>query len=325
MKKLLIMLTILTCLTLLILQAQAQEGRTYTWGKPQAVTTPIVGQSSPNQSSATSVTVQPFPDVTPRTRILHRPTMRPIRKVTWPVCETWMPAPPTPIYVSPPTYVAIDAKMAWQKIGLSFHRDELGLSGTTPLGEFGIALVDPKAFKIRYSVTTQQTQTDNLIPTTAVQIGATQLVQAQASIGQAAPLAGAAAAGTPIKLDWQFGPSHRIDAICVRTNQGPQQFWLNPAIVANWIPFTVTGTTTTGTFNNFYWGGGMEMVYQQPYSRLTALVAGSDKYLMADCSLAYSVGSNLDIVAGWQGKQLKMDRNTIARITAPSLGMLVRF
>jgi hypothetical protein len=200
------------------------------------------------------------------------------------------------------------------------------------LGEFGFSLVDPRMFKIRYSITTQQVVEETPAITSGLQIGAAQLVAAQASVGQAAPVAGAAAAGTPIKLKWQIGPSHRIDVVCIQTKSGPQNFWLSPAIVANWIPFQITGSTTTGTIvsatetlNNFYWGGGVEMVYQQPCSRISALVAGSDKYLLADCSLAYSVGSNLDLVFGWEGRQLKMERNTIMRLGSPNLGLLVRF
>lgn len=187
-------------------------------------------------------------------------------------------------------------------------------------------------FKIRYSVTTQQAVEETPAVTSALQIGAAQLVAVQAAAGQAAPVAGAAATGTPIKLNWQVGPSHRIDVVCIQSKLGPQNFWLSPAVVANWIPFEIKGATTTGTitsaterFNNFFWGGGVEMVYQQPYSRISALVAGSDKYLLADCSLAYSIGSNLDLIFGWQAKRILMERDTVMRLTAPNLGVLVRF
>jgi hypothetical protein len=164
-------------------------------------------------------------------------------------------------------------------------------------------------------------------------IGAAQVLAAQASTGQAAPVAGAAAAGTPIKVDWTVGPNHRLDLICLHISNAPTRFWLSPAFVANWMDFKITGTTTTPgtpvtgteTFQHFYWGGGLEFLYEKPYSRISALAVGSDKYLMADCNLAYSVGSNLDLTFGWQGKQIKMERDTTVRLTAPTLGLLVRF
>jgi hypothetical protein len=112
----------------------------------------------------------------------------------------------------------------------------------------------------------------------------------------------------------------------------PTNFWLSPAIVANWMNFQITGTTTTApitsateTFQKFYWGAGAELVYQQNNSRLSALVAGSDRYLMADAALAVALGTNFDLTVGWVGKYAKMDRETVARLTALALGLVVRF
>lgn len=67
------------------------------------------------------------------------------------------------------------------------------------------------------------------------------------------------------------------------------------------------------------------MVYQQNNARLSALVAGSDRYLMADTALAVALGTNFDLTVGWQGKQVKMERDTTVRLSAPTLGLLVRF
>ena len=330
-----ITILIFLCFATGVFAQQGQPGSTtYTWGKPQTVNTPVAVAVDPAQPAPNFPTIRPSSNAGRSIHALQRPTMRPIRKVTWPapICLPPAPMPIYPVSQSSPMYAAVDAKILWQKAGISFHQNELGLSGTTPLGEFGIRLVDPNIGKIRYSVTTQQAVEETPAVTSGLMIGASQLVAVQAAAGQAAPVAGAAAAGTPVKINYQVGPAHRIDVVCIQSKLGPQNFWLSPAIVANWIPFQIKGSTTTGTitsatetFNNFYWGGGIEMVYQQPNSRISALVAGSDKYLLADCSLAYSVGSNLDFVFGWQGRQLKMDRDTIARLSSPNLGVLVRF
>ena len=335
MKKLLLTLSLILTLTIWCSVSMAQSP-VYKWGLPQTIQTPVVlGPQAP-------IAATPFPDVRPQRHTVRHRSVHPaslpmpsIRKVRFPVCEPiLMPAPPTPIYVSPswPAHAVVDAKVLWQKASLSFHTDQLSLTNTNATGEFGVAIIDPKTAKIRYSFTMPQTTTETVNPTTALQIGATSLIAAQASVGQAAPVAAAAAAGVPIKIDWQVGPSHRIDAVCLRVNQFPTNFWLSPAIVANWMNFQITGTTTiapitaaTETFQNFYWGGGAELVYQQNNSRLSALVAGSDRYLMCDAALAVALGSNFDLTVGWQGKQVKMERDSTLRLTALALGLAVRF
>jgi len=317
MKKLLILTTIL--LSVLLTSLTYSQTPTYRWGKP-------MGPQAPE------IAVLPFSDTDVSNQPLHKPKMRPIRKVTWPVCEPMLP--PTPILPAPtwPMYATVDAAILWSKAAISFHNDQLGLTGITPVGQFAIAIIDPKAFKLRYSITTQQVQTDNLTPTTALMIGAAQVVAAAAAVGQPAPVAGAAAAGTPIKVDWTVGPNHRLDLVCLGISPVPRSFWLSPAFVANWIDFKITGTTLTPiaitgseTFNAFFWGGGLEAVYSQPSSRISVLAAASDKYLIADCNLAYAVGTNLDISVGWQGKQIKLERDTTVRLTAPTLGITCRF
>jgi hypothetical protein len=124
-----------------------------------------------------------------------------------------------------------------------------------------------------------------------------------------------------------------LDLICIRLNTGPTRIWLSPAVILNWTEFKITGTTTnpgvaiTGseTFNNCFWAGGVEFVYDQLPSKISVLAAGSDKYLMADASLAYSIANSLDLTVGWTGKQVKLEKETTMRLTAPTLGLAVRF
>jgi hypothetical protein len=328
MKRLLIILMSLIALTLLVLQAQAQQ---YQWGKPQAVQTPVAVAVDP------SLPTPNFPVIKqrPERRLIHpkiypHPASLPmpqVRKIRWePICPVAMPTPLT-VPQAPSSYVVVDAKILWQKAGIGFHRDELNLSGMAPVGEFGVSFIKPDTFKIRYGFAMQQSATESLIPQSSLTISNTVFV-APTVVGQPA----AAPSIIPIKVDWQVGPSHRIDAICLRVNQFPTNLWLSPAIVANWMDFQVTGTTTvapitaaTETFNNFYWGGGLEAVYQQNNSRLSALVAGSDKYLMADTALAVALGNNFDLTAGWQGKRVQMERDTTMRLTTMALGLQVRF
>ena len=327
MKRLILTTLLLTLIALLIAQAQAQAP-TYKWGLPQTV-----------QTNVTQPTPTPFPDIRPRqhrslmqSRISEAATrpMPHIRKVSFPACEqVLMPAPLMPIYAPPswPVYAVVDVKVLWQKATISFHTDQLSLAGTNPVGEFGITLVKPDIGKVRYSFIMQQMATESIIPQSALTISNTVFV-ATSTPGQPA----AAPSTIPIKIDWEVGPSHRIDAVCLRVNQFPTNFWLSPAIVANWMDFKVTGTTTSGTqmsasetFQKFYWGAGAELVYQQNNARLSALLAGSDRYLMADTALAVALGTNFDLTVGWQGKQVKMERDTVARLTALTCGVAVRF
>ncbi len=219
-----------------------------------------------------------------------------------------------------------------QKAGLNFHTDGLSLQTTSALGEFGVGLTNPKIFRIHYAYTMPQTSTETPSVTQPLQIAATNFVAAAAAGGIGAPVAAAVAAGTPIKVDWTYGGTHRCDVICVRSIEGSQAFWLNPAIIANFSTFKLTGTTTiapvvsaTETFDRFDWAAGVEAVYQQPSSRISALLAGSDKFLFADCLLAYSVANTLDLTFGWKAQRILADRDITLRLSAPFVGVLMRF
>jgi hypothetical protein len=333
MKKLLLTMSLICLLTIWCSVSMAQQ--TYQWGNPQTIQTPVVlGPQVP-------VVAQNFPNVRPvtqRSTVRHRGVhpasvpMPSIRKVSFPACQFPAPTPLVPLLVTSQTFLTVDSRVLWQRVGLNFHGDGLSLQNTGAVGEFGISYVNPKVYKVRYAFTMAQSASETPAVTTALQVGAAQLVQAASVGGAAAPVAGAIVVGVPVKIDYQWGPTHQITAVAINNSTAPQNVWANPVVMGTWQSLNLTGVTTippvissTELFERFFWGVGGEFLYQQSNSRISVLAVGSDRFLQADTSLAYSVNYNLDLSVGWKASRILADKDTTIRTSALTAGLLFRF
>ena len=185
----------------------------------------------------------------------------------------------------------------------------MNLNGTRAAGEFGITILNPQLWRLKYALTTTGGGGCSVTPTGQFIVGSTEFQKADAKTADA----------KPIQIDWTYGPMHRVEFTCLRLGQG--NFWLNPAFVGQWVNLSITATgekdgkqiSDSERINSFYPSAGIEACYDLGNARTTILATASDKYLRVRAGYSWAVSFNLNFGVGWQAEQMKMERETTVR------------
>ena len=216
---------------------------------------------------------------------------------------------PYPPYQLGAVSFGADMAVLWQKTTLS-HRDQLTLNGSGTVTEFGVTAINPVAWKIRYSLTTSQSGSEEITPDENLTIGST---------GFGKKGGGKATAQDIVQIDWSAGPNQRAELVLLGLNTRPTQFWLHPVLATEWLQGSITAEKSDGSkktrdfekHNSLFAGIGAECVYDYRSSRVVFLGVGSPNYTLANVSGSWFVTDRIQLGLGWQYRFFKLNNATL--------------
>jgi hypothetical protein len=196
----------------------------------------------------------------------------------------------------------------------------LAVTGTRPVFEGSLTLVDPARWELRYTLTARYGNSESVLPTGPLVIGSTEFVKADEKNPKL------------VDISWTVGPTHRVELSFLRLGSF-RQFWISPAVVGQWSSVSVTGTGEVDgkpkgdseSFRGFYPAFGGEAVYSYQYSRLKAFAVAGRDYLLGRAEWSWWLANNLDCSVSCEAQDITLPRNSRLRTKAWVLGVTRRW